>query len=204
MAVERQRVAGDEGARRVVRVDQPRALLGVSLRQQALARNLHECGITVIGVAVRVGELERLDHGVEIVRAVELHRPQVEIFKDVERLQQRRPLAAEGMLVDLIAAVGGHCRLVDAGEELGKIGDLERGFMSPEEGHHLGRDVALVEAVARSHDAGTAALRLVGALGLDHAGERAGQRREADGVAGPVARSVGFAPVALVVRPRPR
>ncbi len=193
VGIERQRVAGDEGAGRMRGIDQFRALLGVGLRQQAFAGNAHEGGIAVVAVAIRVGELERFHHGVEIFRAVELHCAQIEILQDVERLQQRRPLAAEAVLVDLVAAIGRHARRLDAGEELGEIGAFEGGVMCFEKADHFAGDVALVEAVARRHDAGAAALALMGAFGLDHAGERARQRREPDGFPGPVHGAVRLA-----------
>ncbi len=105
------------------------------------------------------------------------------------------------MLVDLVAPIGRHARRLDAGEELGEIGEREGRVVLLEEADHFLRDVALVEAVARRHDAGAAALALVGALGFDHPGQRARERRELDGFAGLVHGAVRLEPVALVVRP---
>ena len=75
LRVERQRIAGDERPRRLTRVDQRGALLGVGLRQQALGRHLHERRVAVVGVAVGVGQLHRLDDRVDVVRRCRAHRP---------------------------------------------------------------------------------------------------------------------------------
>src|SRR5207248_4732405 len=50
LRIERQRIARDERPRRLFGIDQLRALLGVCLRQQALAGNLHEVRIGVVGI----------------------------------------------------------------------------------------------------------------------------------------------------------
>ncbi len=201
LAVERQRIAGHERARCVLRIDLPGALFRVGLRQQALTGNAHERRVGVVGVAIRVGELERLDHGVEIFGTVLLHRPQIEILQDVERLEQHRSLAVERMLVDFVTPIGRHAWLLDAGEELRKIGELERRLVLLEKADHLRSDVALVEAVTRGHDAGAAAFALVGALRLDHARERARQGRKLYRLAGAVSGAVRLEPIAAVVRP---
>ncbi len=105
------------------------------------------------------------------------------------------------MLVDGVAAIGRGGRRLDAGEVLGEVAQVERRLMLLQEGHHLPGDVALVEAVARGHDPGGAALALGGAFGLDHAREGAGQMGHGDGVAGLVRRAIGLVPEALVARP---
>ena len=201
LGVVRQRIAGDERPRRDPRVDQRGALLGVGLRQQALGRHLHERRVGVVGVAVGVGQLHRLGHGVHVVGAVVPHRRQVEGLEDVERLQQHRALAREAVLVDGVAAVGRRRRLLDAGEVLGEVAGVERRLVLLQERHHLLGDVALVEAIAGGGDAGRAAAPLGAALGLDHPRERARRGRQLDGLAGRVRRAVGLQPVALVVGP---
>ena len=140
------------------RIDQLRALLRVRLRQQPFRRTLHERRIGVVAVAIRVRELHRLDDRVEVVGAVVLHRLQIELLEDVERLEQHRTLAAERLLVDVVAAIGRRRRLFDLGEELGEVVELERRLVLLQERDHLARDVAFVEAIARRDDARRAAL----------------------------------------------
>ena len=78
---------------------------------------------------------------------------------------------------------------------------VERRVVLLQERDHLAGDVAFVEAIARGDDAGGAALGLRGALGLDHALQRARQRRQLDRFAGLVLRAVGLQPVVLVAGP---
>ncbi len=83
-------------------------------------------GSRVVRVAIGVRELQRLDHRVQVVGAVALHRLQVELLEDVERLEQHRALAAERLLVDVVAAVVRRRRLFDPREELGEVVELAR------------------------------------------------------------------------------
>ena len=78
---------------------------------------------------------------------------------------------------------------------------VERRAVLLQERHHLARDVALVEAIARGDHAGLAALRLRRLLGLDHPLQRARERRQLDRFARLVLRAVGLQPVLLVVGP---
>src|SRR5262249_32258417 len=110
-------------------------------------------------------------------------------------------LAAEPMLVDFVAAIGGHARLFDPGKEFRKVITLERRLMLLQEAHHLLGNVALVEAVARRNDAGGTPLALVCTLSLDHPGERVCKSWELDRVTGVVHRPVGLEPIALVIGP---
>src|ERR1700738_496741 len=105
------------------------------------------------------------------------------------------------MLVALVTPVGCSARLLDAGEELGKIGEFERRFLLLEKSDHLLRDIALVEAVARRHDSGAAALGSVPAFGFHHAIERARERGKPDSFAGLVHGAVRLEPIAPVFRP---
>ena len=134
-----QRIAGDERRRRLLRIDQRRAFLRVRLRQQPLAGHLHERRIGVVGVAIRIRELHRLGDGVQVIRAGVAHRLQVEVLEDVERLQQHRPLAAEAVLVDGVAAIGRLRRLLDARVVLGEVARVERRAVLLQERHHLAR-----------------------------------------------------------------
>src|SRR5690242_7632664 len=83
--------------------------------------------------AIRVRELHRLRDGVHVVGAVELHRLQVEVLEDVQRLQQRRSLAAEGVLVDGVSAVRRPGRLLDARVELREVAVFPRRVMPVKE-----------------------------------------------------------------------
>ena len=198
-----QRVAGSERDRGPAGVDLRRTLPGIAGGQQALGRHVDEVGVGVVGVAVRVGQLHRLDHGVDVVGAVVAHRLQVELLEDVQRLQQHRALAVEAVLVDGVAAVLGGRRLLDAGVELGEVVELERGAVLLQEGDHLLGDVALVEAVAGGGDALLAAQMGVFPLGLHHPREGGGEGGERDGLARRVQRPVRLQPEPLIVRPRP-
>src|SRR5262249_34851651 len=119
------------------------------------------------------------------------------------RFKQHRSLAVERVLVDFVTPIGRHAWRLDAGEELGKIGEFERRFVLLEKADHLRGDVALVEAVARGHDTGAAAFALVGALRLDHARERTRQGRKLYRLARTVSGAVRLEPIAAVVRPIP-
>src|SRR5205807_4891984 len=78
---------------------------------------------------------------------------------------------------------------------------LERCLLLLEEGDHLARDVALIEAVAGGDDAGAAAVALVCAFGLDHTREGTREAWKLDGLARLVHGVVGLEPVALVLGP---
>ncbi len=196
-----QRIAGDERARGVLRVDQFGALGRIRLRQQPLCGHLHELRIAIVGVPIRIGELQGLDEGVEVIGAVVPHRLEIEGLEDVQGLQQNRSLASEGVLVDVVAAIVDDRRLLDLRVEFRKVGELERRLVRLEEGDHLLRDVALVEAIARRPDARGPTLARGGALGLDHPRQRPRQGGQLDRLAGLVHRPVGLQPVTLVVGP---
>ena len=76
-------------------------------------------GVAVIGLAVGPGELDRLDHGVGKPLTQRVHRRQVEILQDLQRLQQHRPLPPRARLADRPAVVR------DAGR--GLVGGLPAG-----------------------------------------------------------------------------
>ena len=151
-----ERIAGDERGRRAVRIDEGRTLLRIRLRQESFGGHLHERRVRIERVAVRVRELHRFDDRVEIVGARVAHRAEIELLQDVERLQQHGTLAAEPVLVDGVASIGRAGRLLDPREILREIALVERRVVLSKKRHHLARDVALVEPVARRDDAGGA------------------------------------------------
>ena len=160
-------------------IDLGRPLAGVGGGQQALGRHVDEVGIGVVGVAVGVGQLHRLDDGVEVVGAVVAHRLQVELLQDVERLQQHRALAVEPVLVDGVVAVVSAGGRLDPRVELGEVVELEGRAVLLQEGDHLLGDVALVEAIPGGGDALRAAQMRAGPFRLDHhSRESGGEGRE--------------------------
>ena len=83
-------VAGIAGALlhgRALHVDQRAAELHVVVREEFLQRDVFEQRIGVVGVAVGVGELHRLDHRVHVLEAVQPHLRQVEVLKETKGLQ---------------------------------------------------------------------------------------------------------------------
>ena len=68
----------------------------------------------------------RFGEDVQVVGRVVPHRLQIEVLEDVQRLQQRRALAVEAVLVDGEAAIGHRGRRLDAREELGEVARVER------------------------------------------------------------------------------
>src|SRR3977135_1786031 len=118
-------------------IDELSALLRISFRQQTFGRGFDEGRITVVAVAVRIGELERLDHGMDVVGAVMLHGVQIELLQYIERFEQDRSLAAKPMLVNLITAVSRHARLLDPGKEFREIIAIKWRLMLLEECDHV-------------------------------------------------------------------
>ena len=154
LGIERQRVAGQVAAGRAARIDLRGTLLRVSLRQQTLGGTLDECLVGIVAVAIGVGELQRFDHRVDVVRAVPPHRLEVELLQDVQRFEQHGALAAERVLVNLVPSIGRHRGLFDLGEELREVVELPGRVVLLQEGDHLARDVSLVEPVASGGDPG--------------------------------------------------
>ena len=105
------------------------------------------------------------------------------------------------MFVDLISPIARRRGVFDFRKEFRKIVHLERRLMLLQERHHLARDVALVEAIARGDDARRPPSVHGVAFGLDHQRQRARERRQLDRLAGLVHRTVRLEPVALVIRP---
>ena len=98
---------------RVSGVDQPATGNRVRLRQQNLSRHAHEVRIAVVAVAVRIGQLDRLDRRMQRVRRALAHGAKVESFENPQRLQEDWALVPESGLVDAIAAIGNRERLFD-------------------------------------------------------------------------------------------
>ena len=108
-------------------------------------------------VAVGVGQLERLDDGVNIGRLVVAQGLEVEAVEDIEGLGYHRPLApgAAGVVVDV--AEGGLQGGQDLDPELGQVVGRHPAAVLGVVSHHGGGDVALVESMAGRLEAGFAA-----------------------------------------------
>ena len=168
LRVEWQRISRQVTFRCVQRVDLLRALLRVLLRQQSFRRALDERLVAVVAVAVRIGQLQGFDDRMDVRSAVTLHRLEVELLEDVERLEQHRTLAAERLFVGVVAAIRRYRRLLDPGEVVGEVVELPRRLMLFQKRDHLACDVAFVETVAGGGDASAAPLLCRFAFRLHH------------------------------------
>jgi hypothetical protein len=65
---------------------------------------LHELGIAYVGFAIAEGQVERLGQPVDIRRRVVSERAEVRILEDLQRFEQRDPLAPGVAGVHLVAA----------------------------------------------------------------------------------------------------
>ena len=106
------------------------ACVPISLRRSAAysfdssvsGGNLVELGIAVVGVAIRVGQLQRFHQRCECTRrSCSRMRAQIVAFQDVQRLQHGRTLAPESRLVNLVAAIVGRDRLFGLQLECGHV-----------------------------------------------------------------------------------
>ena len=136
VAVEIAGCAFDRGIRLMLEpFDPARALLGrsgfrnqsgalgaVGVREQHLHRDVGLRGVSVIGLAVGIGELHRLDDGMHEVRTVRVHRREIEVLEDRQRLKQHRPLPPWPGLVHRPAMVVDRDRRLVAGAPAGHVG----------------------------------------------------------------------------------
>src|SRR5262249_5971884 len=90
---------------RGARTDQLAALVIVGVGQERLDRDLGELRIAVELLAVRIGELGALDHGVNEIRPDDVKAVEVEAFEQGELLQHHRALAPDAGLAHRVAAV---------------------------------------------------------------------------------------------------
>ena len=63
--------------------------------------HVHEIGVAVVGVAVGEGQLQRLQHGVDVIRGIVAHSLQVAAFQDAQGVEVHRPLAPRAAGVNL-------------------------------------------------------------------------------------------------------
>src|SRR4029079_7135497 len=110
--------------------------------------------IAIISVAIGIGELQCFDDRMNVIRAVPLHRFQIELLENVERFKKDWALASEGMFVDLVTPIVGSCRLFDPREKFSEVIILKRCLMLLQKPNHLGREIALIKAVTSSNNAG--------------------------------------------------
>ena len=98
--------------------DQRPPLGGIAGRQQRLDRDVREIGIAVIGFAVGIGELHRLDDGVHEGVPERVHRGKVDALNKL--LEARQQLAREYGATDIVAERGA--------EGIARIKELTRGI----------------------------------------------------------------------------
>ena len=162
-----------------------RRFCGVRLREEPGHRHLREERIAVVGVAVVVGELDGLVHGVDVVGRVGAHRLQVHAFQDVQRLEEHRPLVPRARLVDVEAVEVRRDRLLDAAVVGGEVVVGEHAARGAIGLRDPARDVAGVEGVAAGANRGDAVvtLRVRGLLGGHDRAQRAREVRLAEDLA---------------------
>src|ERR1019366_1643457 len=73
-------------------------LRSIFLGEQRFRRNVVELRVPVIRVPVRVRQLQRLHHGVNVVGRIHLHAGKVVALQNVQRFNHRRTLAPEARL----------------------------------------------------------------------------------------------------------
>jgi len=154
------------------------ACFGVVLRQESgdgLGRS--EGRIAVIEVAIGERQIHRLVKRVQVTRRVVAHRPQIEVFEDVEGLQHRRTLRPGVELVDVDTAVTDMPRFFDFDAPIGEIVARDEATLCLHRRREFGGDVAAIKTIVGRHDrllARRAAFECAG-LGLDEFAQR---RRE--------------------------
>src|SRR6185503_16359936 len=107
-----------------------------------------EARIAEIGLAVRERELHRLGDTVQVAGGVVAELAQLGAIQEVERLQQRRPLAPRAAGIELDIAERGLDRLLDAGAIIRKIVGREEAAVLLLELDDRGSDVTPIEGIA--------------------------------------------------------
>ena len=69
-------------------LDEPLPRRRVRLREESVGRDLHEVRIAVVRIAIREGELDRLDEPVQVRRRVVAEGLQIDAVEEVEHFQQ--------------------------------------------------------------------------------------------------------------------
>src|SRR2546425_878897 len=69
-------------------LDEPLPRRRVRLREEAVGGDLHEVRIAVVRIAIREGELDRLDEPVQVRRRVVAEGLQIDAVEEVEHFQQ--------------------------------------------------------------------------------------------------------------------
>ena len=157
------------------RVDFPAADVGVFAGQQAFHRHVDEIRVAIVGVAVGEGQLQRLQHRVDVLCRVVAHALEVAAFQDAQGVQIHRPLAPRAAGVNVDALVVNHRRNIHADGETGQVVHGEPAALAADEGHHLLGDLARVEQVPGRLQAALATLTGGSAFDVDHPLECAGQ-----------------------------
>src|SRR5438128_1769494 len=96
---------------RSARTDQLAPLGGVLFRQQNVSGNLAEARVAVVGVAVRIRELQCFHGAMDVLGGFKRLCLHIEAFQNIERLEQRGALTPEPWLVYLETAIISGCGL---------------------------------------------------------------------------------------------
>ncbi len=129
------------------RVDQRRAEPRVVLGEQRRQRHLHLPGVAVVLLAIRIGQLDRLHHRVQVVPAVVSRAREVEVFQQRERLQQHRALVPGAALEDPRIVEVQRGGLLDVRREGLQVAAPQQPVLLAHVALHLRGDVAAVERV---------------------------------------------------------
>jgi len=133
--------------------DQFRTHRAVFIGEQGLHGNRHLLRIAVILLAVGKGQLDGLQHGMKIVRAVVPQRLQVEMFENGKRLQQRRSLIPRTAFVDIRAGITEMHTGFDGNVKALEIRSLQKAAFVLDKAHNLGGDVAAIEGIEHCAEA---------------------------------------------------
>ncbi len=147
------------------RVDQCPAAGGVLRHQQLGQRHVGIKGVGVIGVAVGHGKFQRLDHRVDRLGFVALHRREVVTLENLECLKQAGALRPRAAFVDGMAAIGDGDRLLDPGGMRGQVVVADQAAVGPRPGVDPAGDRPAVEGVGDQPQPARAIGRRVRAAG---------------------------------------
>ena len=132
----------------LVRIDQRPPRRRVVLRQQLLHRHLRERGVGDVAVAIRKGNLRRLDQRVVVALGLALERRQVDGLENVQQQERRQTLSVRRQLVERVSAIGRRDRLDPLRLLRGEVLHREESAVLLAVVHDRAADLAAIEGVA--------------------------------------------------------
>ncbi len=128
----------------------------VVVRQQNVERHIDKVRITEIDLAIGRGELQGLDHCVDVAGRIVACATQVHAAQDVQRFQDHRPLRPWSAAINIEAAKPDPARRFDRTAEAGEIILGDPAAILRLMAQDRAGDVAAIERVARRLQAGKA------------------------------------------------